>query len=103
LLRNFPLVSAFNSQGRLLLGVLETMPRAWVAVRIAPDAFAAPLALALGFSLVGVVLVVAIPLVALALLLSQQAKQAISRLIVSGHGFVNRSTLAVWRKRSCRA
>jgi hypothetical protein len=63
------------------------MPRAWMAVRTALDAFAGPLALAMGFFLVGVVLVLAITFVALSLL-TQQAKRAISRLIVSEPGFV---------------
>jgi hypothetical protein len=47
---------------------LATMPRRCVAAlwRNALDTFAALLTLALGFSLVGLVLVVAIPLVALA-------------------------------------
>jgi hypothetical protein len=71
--------------------MLESVPRAWLAVRTVPDAFAAPLALALGFSLVGVVLVLTIPLVALASLLSQQTSAG---LIVSGPGFV---TAQAWR------
>jgi hypothetical protein len=72
--------------------MLETVPRAWLAVRTVPDAFAAPLALALGFSLVGVVLVLTIPLVALASLLSQQTKRAISRVDRLGAWLRNRSS-----------
>jgi hypothetical protein len=49
------------------LGILTTGPRGRVAARrVAPDVFGAFVFLALGFSLVGVALVVAIPLVALA-------------------------------------
>ena len=50
------------------MGILATMPRSRVAVtcRNASDFFGALLALALGFSLVGMVLVLAIPLIAVA-------------------------------------
>jgi hypothetical protein len=48
------------------LGILATGPRARASLRrMAPEVFAALLFLALGFSLVGVALIVAIPLVAL--------------------------------------
>ena len=50
------------------MGIVATMPQGRFAnlPRIGPDLIAAPMALAVGFCLVGVALLVAVPLVALA-------------------------------------